>query len=259
MKYTLLIAGIALVMSGCDNIEFEGIGPIDIGNDYWNDITVLGDYIFVTNYDGVEGPGDRIFLYKLDSTGTVQDSFDLGMNGQGYISIANDQTNLYLVGQTFGNRFRASVFGDLEAWSNSEPELNGWEQGGIAYDSVHDSLYALLWKSDDPDHVRMYAIERETMRLQDYREIDFSGGYDYFAMTFVPDPVLPTFYILCRHQEEGDAILLLRYNPNTGFVGVIGLFNEDLRGIAYRDGQLIASTPDRRIVILNPIGSDVPR
>jgi len=256
MRYTLLISGVLFLLMGCGKIEVHSVGPIDIGNDYWNDIAVRGNDILVTNYDGVEGPGNRIFLYQLDSTGTIQDSVDLSMNGQGYISMAGDQGHLYLVGQTFGNRFRVSFGGNVEAMSNSEPELNGWEQGGIAYDSIDDSLHVLLWKSTDSGHIRMYSIDRETMGLQGYREIDFPGGYDYFAMTFEPNPFFPTFYILCRHEDEGDAILLLRYYPSTGLVSTVGLFSEDFCGIAYRDGQLIASTPDRRIVILNPMGSD---
>ena len=247
MRYIMLIAVMSILVVGCGKVTQHSMAPVQIGQDYWNDIAIQGDDIYVTNYDGMEGPGNRIYLYRLNSAGAIQDSVNLRMNGQGYISVATDMQHLYLVSQTYGNRFKVDFDGRLVRMSNSEPELNGWEQGGISYDSVDDSLHVLLWKSNDPGHVRMYTIDRTTMRLLGYREIEFPGGYDYFAMTSDFDPLSPTYYILCRHEDEGDAVLLLRYFPNTGLLYRIGLLQDNVVGIAFKDGQLIGSTPDRQI------------
>jgi hypothetical protein len=250
MRYTMLIGTMLVLIMGCGKVTQHSLAPVQIGDDSWNDIATRADDIYVTNYDGMEGPGDRVFLYRLDSTGAIQDSINLGMNGQGYMSIAADMGHFYLVDQLYGNRFKVGFDGQIEQMSNSEPELNGWEQGGIAYDSVHDSLYVLLWKSTDSGHLRMYTIDRQSMRLRSYRELEFPGGYDYFAMTFDENPFSATFYILCRHEDEGNAVLLLHYFPSTGLLYRIGLLQDNIRGIAFKDGQLIGSTPDRQIELL---------
>jgi hypothetical protein len=248
MRYVGLIAGMMLLVVGCGDLEQGSVGPVQIGDDLWNDLTVMQNNIYLTNYDGCEGPGDRIYLYQVDTLGVKLDSVNLGMNGQGYCAVTNDADNFYLVGQTFGNRFRFAQDGELVVWCNSEPRMNGWEQGGIANNPLNDSLYVLMWNTYHTATVRLYTVDQTTLLLGHYYTFEYDGGYDYFAMTYNPE--LDLFYILCRNEDEVGTIMLMRYDTDTGDLSPVGLLNNDIRGIAYWDGRLIASTDNHHITTI---------
>ena len=72
-------------------------------NTYYDDIadiTYLNGYFFSTNYDLSTNAGSQIdlltFEMNSDSVYYIADNFDLGMNGQSYLAITNDGTDLYL-------------------------------------------------------------------------------------------------------------------------------------------------------------------
>ena len=64
-----------------------------------SDITYLNESFFTTNYDMSGYAGSQIDLIKFnhnDETTTLEDKFDLGLNGQGFLTITNDGTDLFL-------------------------------------------------------------------------------------------------------------------------------------------------------------------
>jgi hypothetical protein len=248
MKYTSFTVAIMVVMMGCGKVIEHSMGPISIGNDPWNDLTSIGTDLYITNYDGNEGPGDRIYLYQVDTLGVILDSVNLRMNGQGYLSIATDGAYFFLVGHTFGNRFRVTMDGEMVAFSNSEPQISGWEQGGIAYDSDADSLYVLMWDTCNPSVARIYSLDKITMRLRSYDSFQVEGGRNYFAMTYHPDH--DAFYLLCQSETVQNMLLLMRYDPVTGTVAGAGFLDNEVRGIAYWNGELIASTAGRQLIFV---------
>ena len=258
MKWIIVVCGAALLIAGCGDLKEGTVGPVDIGGDLWNDLTVIGDEFFTTNYDGNEGPGDRIYLYRLDTLGVMIDSVNLGMNGQEYCSITDDETDFYVAGSSYGTRFRFSPSGRMKAFSRELPGVGGWMQGGIAYHTIWDSVYVLMWHVNDPGTVRLYSVNRETMDMLNYRLFTVSDGYDYFAMTCKDVNFDSCFHFLCRKTNEEHTVFWMQFNHDTGSVRINGLCNDDIRGITSRNGYILAIYEDHRIFSLHPVATHKP-
>jgi hypothetical protein len=108
------------------------------------DITFINDYFYTTNYDLSGNAGSQIDLLKFSANGkNIDDAFDLGMNGQGYLAITNDGTDVYLQSIINSSIIKYSLIGEriYMQWNGlSDPQ---WQARGICYKKLDDSLLVL--------------------------------------------------------------------------------------------------------------------
>ena len=129
-----------------------------------SDITYLSEYFYTTNYDLSGNAGSQIdllkFLISNDSTIILEDSYDLGMNGQGYFAITNDGENLYLQSRSTGGVLKLSSVGE---WGFFEIDLvaSNWQSSGIAYDSDKDSLILFYRNLGDRTQYRARTVAKD--------------------------------------------------------------------------------------------------
>ena len=90
---------ILLLIVGCEDNSLNDTNK----NTYYDDIadiTYLNGSFFTTNYDLSNNAGSQIdlikFKYENDSSAYLDNSYDLNMNGQRYLAIANDGIDLFL-------------------------------------------------------------------------------------------------------------------------------------------------------------------
>ena len=95
-----------------------------------SDVTYLNGYFYTTNYDLSGNAGSQIdllkFLISNDSTVILEDSYDLGMNGQGYFAITNDGENLFLQSRSTGSLLKLSPVGEQGYFKMDSLALN-WQ------------------------------------------------------------------------------------------------------------------------------------
>jgi hypothetical protein len=107
------------------------------------DITYMKGHFYTTNFDNSMKSGSQIFLYHISNDGLIiENKIDLIMNGQGYLAIANDGTDLYLQSRQYNSIIKCSTVG--EVYYNDWFVGDGQKQGcGICYAEEYDSLCVL--------------------------------------------------------------------------------------------------------------------
>ena len=96
--------------------------------------------------------GDNIYL---------EDSYDLTMNGQGYLAITNDGNNLYFaIKRETKAIFKVSSVGERDLRKIDTIQTN-WQPSGIAYNNDKDSLITLYRNLDDLNEYRMRTISKD--------------------------------------------------------------------------------------------------
>ena len=149
--FVITLAG-SLFILNCENVS-----EIDTDkNTYYDDIadiTYLNGSFYTTNYDLSGNAGSQIDLFKFtvsifDSTNIfIDDNFDLGMNGQGYISITNDGSDLYLQSRNISLIIKCSPVGE-NAYTVWDTITTNWQPCGITYLVEKDSLLTLYRNLD---------------------------------------------------------------------------------------------------------------
>ena len=125
------------------------------------DITYLGGYFYTTNYDLSGNAGSQIDLFKFSSEAQViVDAYDLQMNGQGYLAITNDGTDLYLQSRSMGSLIKVSPIGEMVYMKWDSVSTNGWNPSGICYMSDLDSLLLLYRNSQDRSTYRVRVVNK---------------------------------------------------------------------------------------------------
>ena len=163
----IVFTSILLLMSCQDNVTS------DIKNTYDDDIadlTYLNGYFFTTNYDLSMDGGSQIDLFKFKITNIyedlfgdniyLEDSYDLSMNGQGYLAITNDGNDLYLQSRETKAIFKVSSVGERDFKKIDTIQTN-WQPSGIAYNNDKDSLITLYRNLDDLNEYRMRTISKD--------------------------------------------------------------------------------------------------
>ena len=96
-RQTILL--ITLLVVGCEENPVNDTTR-DIYSDDIADVTYLNGLFFTTNYDLSANAGSQIdlmkFNYENNTTTYIDDSYDLNMNGQGYLALDNDGVDLFL-------------------------------------------------------------------------------------------------------------------------------------------------------------------
>ena len=110
-----------------------------------SDITFIDYSFYTTNFDKSGHAGQQIDLFKYDSNGPM-DRFEMPLNGQGYLAIANDGQNIYLQPRFTDYILKVSLVGELFWHKMDEMEENAstmtWKGSGLTWkDSTLVTLY----------------------------------------------------------------------------------------------------------------------
>jgi len=214
-----------------------------------SDITYLSEYFYTTNYDLSENDGSQIdllkFLISNDSTVILEDSYDLGMNGQGYFAITNDGENLYLQSRSTGGVLKLSSVGE---WGFFEIDLvaSNWQSSGIAYDSDKDSLILFYRNLDDRTQYRARTVDKDNI-LESEDHVTFTienvdtTYHGIYAATYHDS----LFYFLGVDMSHKDVLIQTDYNYNVLCAEQIE--DSTVVGLDFRYGNLYLSYRDRRI------------
>ena len=157
-------------------------------NTYYDDIadiTYLNGYFFSTNYDLSTNAGSQIdlltFEMNSDSVYYIADNFDLGMNGQGYLAITNDGTDLYLQSKNSFLIIKCSSIGE-KAFTRWDTITVNWQTAGLAYQSENDSLLALYRNLDTLNQYRVRTISKD-LSIESSKDRIFQLGFgDWFPL-----------------------------------------------------------------------------
>ncbi|TKJ41650.1 hypothetical protein CEE37_03525 [candidate division LCP-89 bacterium B3_LCP] len=245
---TAILMMAMLILTACDTTPDGSLstGPVYTGSDSFNDLTVMNDMFYLTNFDLNEGSGNRIYLYSFDENGNPGSLYDLQMNGQGYISISSGDGDLFLFCQTTGLLLRVTPFGEYLATNWPGSAFIGWQAGGIL-SLPGDEYCVLLWKDDG--HIKICSLDPVTLELEDDNSIQVP---DRFAFRSVCANVqFDSLYVLCSDQNGADYVEI--FDQGWVLLDEITLTDSLVAGISYYNGDIWVSTEDRRIVELSQV------
>ena len=246
---------VALLILSCSDSLF-----IDESKDTYHDdiadITYMNGFFYTTNYDLSGNAGSQIDLFKFslnDSSETVlEDSFDLGMNGQGYFAITNDNSNIYLQSKTSGMLRKISPAGE-HIWTKWDSLNAGWHPSGITWVDDQNLLLSLSRNSGQPQQYRArYFDENGDLSFIHEQVINFpftdSGYHGLYALDYEN-----SFYHFLGVDTSGQDIYLLA-GADFSYAGFLTSENTNIDtnvvGITVTGEQIYLGFRDR---IIQPI------
>ncbi len=152
---------ILLLIVGCDNNSLNDTNK----NTYYDaiaDITYLNGSFFTTNYDLSNNAGSQIdlikFKYENDSSAYLDNSYDLNMNGQGYLAITNNGLDLFLQSKESHLIVKCSAIGEFAITTMDTIDAN-WQPCGLTFNN--DSLISLYRNLDTLTQYRARTISQD--------------------------------------------------------------------------------------------------
>ncbi len=212
------------------------------------DITALNGYFYSTNYDLSGNSGSQIDLLKYEINGDnifLTDAFELDMNGQGYLAITSDGSDLYLQSRQTELLIKASGIGEL-VFLRYDDLASNWHPSGLAFNPDTDSLFALYRNSQAPIQYRMRTISKTIDQVASHDEtfqlpfIDtlYHGVYalEYFDSHF---------YMLGVDTSYQDLLLVTDLSYN--LTSIDTLSDSTVVGLGFLGHDLYLSYRDKRI------------
>ena len=211
------------------------------------DITFLNNNYYSTNHDLSGNAGSQIDLLKFSSNGEhIEDSFDLGMNGQGYLAITNDGTDIYLQSRLYYDIIKCSLIGERVYMVRDIISTLEWQASGLCYISKKDSLVLLYKNYKNPSQYRAITISKQNPFIlgSDIQiELDIADTTDYgiYAITYKDS----SYYMLGKNHDHNDILVITDYD----FIisSVEELLDSTVTGLCIRDNDLYFSYSNRKI------------
>tara|TARA_B100000900_G_scaffold393637_1_gene390311 strand:+ start:111 stop:878 length:768 start_codon:yes stop_codon:yes gene_type:complete len=213
-----------------------------------SDITFINNSFYTTNYDLSGNAGNQIDLIVLgfnENGSFLDDSFPLELNGQGYFSITNDGTDLYLQSRTTQLIFKSSAIGEL-SYTKYDSIGTHWLPSGLAYHSSNDSIITLYKNQNLNKQYRLRLVSKDISEsshrdeLFEITDID-NSNIGIFSLSHHNS----SLYMLAFKENE-DALITMDYNDLTVLdTEMIG--DSTVVGIAILDNSIYLSYRDRRI------------
>ena len=244
LNYLLLI--ILLVFYACED-DLEINTSKDIYHDDISDITFINDHFYTTNFDLSGNAGSQIDLLKFSPDGkNIDDAFDLGMNGQGYLAITNDGTDVYLQSIQTSSIIKCSLIGEriYMQWDGlSEPE---WQGSGLCYKKLDDSLLVLYRNLKNPIEYRAITVSKQNP-YNTGSDIKFSlGSIDSTnCRIYAVDYKDSSFYMLGVNSSDKDILIITDNYFNVNSVEEIP--DSTVTGLCFNENDLYLSYRDRII------------
>ncbi len=212
------------------------------------DITAMNGFFYSTNYDLSGHAGSQIDLLKFEINEAdifLTDNYDLDLNGQGYLAITNDGSNLYLQSRDTQLIMKYSVIGERGLLGYDDLSTS-WLPAGLAYNIDIDSLLGLYRNSQDLTEFRMRTLSTDLFgeASRDARiQLGFidRAYHGIYALEYHDY----RFYLLGVDTTHQDLLLIMDYNFN--IVTMDTLSDSTVVGLAFMGNDLYFSYRDRRI------------
>ena len=192
-----------------------------------SDITYLNESFFTTNYDISGNAGNQIDLIKINYSGestNLDNKFDLGLNGQGFLTITNDGTDLFLQSRLTSLIFKSSPIGDLGFSQYDDTLATHWLPSGLSYDDEKDSLI-FLYRSMISNNTYLLRLLPKTISSYSTRTEEFTldnidtTNNGVYAMAYANS----NLYLLAVGDNQEDILLTVDYSTldviNTETIG----------------------------------------
>jgi len=222
----------------------------DTYNDDIADITYLGESFYTTNYDLSGNSGSQIDLLKFTSEGScLEDAFDLGMNGQGYLAITDDGRDIYMQSREFGWVIKCSPVGEL-VYIKSDSLTANWKAGGICYRDDLDSLVLFYRNSEAPREVRIRIVSKDDPVMATRDTIVKYDFLDESIGLYATDYYNTVYYLLGVDTTGKD--ILIQTDRDMSIISRVIIADSTVVGVCKTDKNLYLSYRNRRISTWTP-------
>jgi hypothetical protein len=171
--------------------------------------------------------------------------YNLQMNGQGYISIAAGDGDLFMFSQ-IGLLLRVTPFGEYLAMNWLGSGFIGWEAGALL--ALPGSDYAaLLWRSEGI--INVCALDPVDLSLQTIEQVEIPERLAFRSMC--ASELYDSLFVLSSDLSGADYIEV--FTPSWVQIEEMVLMDSLVAGISYLNGEIWISTEDRRIIPLSSI------
>jgi hypothetical protein len=238
-----------LAFAGCLTSEPEVSTERDTLGDPLGDIAVLADTLYATNHDLSGHAGSQVDLFRLTAAGELDEAFDLGLNGAGYLAACSDGEAIYLQVRRTGRIFKVSPTGEI-LWTRLDPLAGPRRLAcGLAYRADVDSFVTLYRDGRTSGYVSVnYGPEF----------IDQAGAEREHDLSLFDSPT----GVLAAAWHDGVLWALGRDVLGQALVQGVSLDGWETRflplddptacGIAVLAGELVVAFEDRRIELVWP-------
>ena len=248
LLYSLIFLFLTL---SCDNTFFSDSSKNTYDDDI-SDITFLNYYFFTTNNDLSTNVGSQIDLFKyyvdnVTNNTVIDDKYDLLMNGQGYLAIDNDGTDLYLQSKTTHLLFKYSATADMADITMDTITAN-WQPCGISYQIEIDSLIAIYRNLDTLNQFRARTFSKD-LSFQSGRDIRFDLNFidTTYNGIYALENKGTFFYMLGIDTTQNN--ILIMTNNSFEVTALDTITDNSVVGLCFRDDDLYFSYKDKRIAI----------
>jgi hypothetical protein len=244
MRRLSLLIIFGLILSACENDERITTYK-DTYNDDIADITFIGNAFYTTNYDLSGNAGSQIDLFKFTADGcVVDDAYDLGMNGQGYLAMTNNGRDIYLQSRNFNWVIKCSPVGEL-VYILSDTLSPNWSAGGICYRDDLDSLVLFYRNTDKPRQYRVRTVSTaDPSEASRDLTVEFNVLNESVGL-YAADYYNSNFYLLGVDSTGADLLIVTDADLNVTATDTIS--DSTVVGLCHKDDKLYLSYRDRRI------------
>jgi hypothetical protein len=211
------------------------------------DITFINGHFYSTNYDLSGNAGPQIDLLKFSPDGkNIDDAFDLGMNGQGYLAITNDGTDVYLQSILNSSIIKCSLIGERIYLQWGGLSDSQWQASGLCYKKLDDSLLVLYRNLKNPIEYRAITVSKQNP-YNSGSDIKFGlGSVDSInCQIYALDYKDSAFYMLGVNSSNKELLVITDYNFNVNVVEEIP--DSTVTGLCFKENDLYLSYRNRII------------
>ena len=179
------------------------------------DISFLHGSVFTTNYDMSGNSGQQIELIKLellDEISLLDDKFELEINGQGYLTMTNDGTNLFLQSRSTQLIFQISKIGEIGFFKYDDSLSTNWLPSGVSYDSLSDSLIFLYRNQHDNNSYLLKLTSKSISGNSSRSEVFVLNNIDTASHgVYAIEYANPNLYLLAVNDNQEDVLITMDY------------------------------------------------
>ena len=211
------------------------------------DICYVNDHFFTTNYDLSGNSGTQIDLIRFTSDGSnVDDSFDLGMNGQGYLAMTSDGSDIYMQSRSNGAIIKSSLIGERAYMKWDTVDVAKWFASGICYLPEKDSLLLLYRNLDNRTEYWARTVLKSAPHASGS---DRSFNVDFIDTTYHGIWAISykdsAYYMLGVDTLIQDKLIIT--DNQFSIVSVEDISDSTVVGLCFKDNDLYLSYRPRRI------------
>ena len=211
------------------------------------DICYVNGHFFTTNYDLSGNSGTQIDLIRFTSDGSnVDDSFDLGMNGQGYLAMTSDGSDIYMQSRSNGAIIKSSLIGERAYMKWDTIGVEKWYASGICYLPEKDSLLLLYRNLDNRTEYWARTVSKSAPHASGS---DRSFNVDFIDTTYHGIWAISykdsAYYMLGVDTLIQDKLIIT--DNQFSIVSVEDISDSTVVGLCFKDNDLYLSYRPRRI------------